>query len=240
METAFCQQWGLKKPYPYTEIIPLFEVLQLPNLAQAEALLARGADINTYSFRGEHALHCCAHHEAAVEWLLDHGVDPNVPIQEAREDPHGWRSQAHSVGWTALHIAAERNDLSIVELLLKRGANPNCVDQFGRTPLFAACRNYRSFKRLIRSLIDAGADVNAADKHGYTPLHIVVSSARNHAKAITRLLLYRGANPMMIDAAGRLPIDLIPDSVHSESLRAILRNNMTHRIRLWCVRVQKI
>ncbi len=203
-------------------------------------LLARGADINTYSYSGEHVLHYCVYYEAAVTWLLDHGVDPNVPIQEGREDPHGWRSQAHRVGWTALHIAAERHDLRIVELLLNRGANPNSVDRYGVTPLLAACRSYPLYKRLIRTLIDAGADVNAADKYGYTPLHIVVSSTRIHAKAVTRLLLYRGANPMMMDAEGRLPIDLIQDSVHSESLRAILRNNMTHRIRLWCVRVQKI
>jgi ankyrin repeat protein len=55
---------------------------------------------------GQHAL---------VEWLLDRGADPNA------------RSNATSHG-TCLHSAAWNGDAKMVELLLKRGANPLLLD----------------------------------------------------------------------------------------------------------------
>ncbi|MBZ0319858.1 MAG: ankyrin repeat domain-containing protein [Anaerolineae bacterium] len=220
---------------------PLIDALTFrPDLPQAEALLAAGADINAFNHKGEHTLHHCTHHEESVAWLLDHGVDPNVAVQEATLSPLGWKQQAYTVGWTALHSAAQRNNLAIVELLLKHGANPNSTDRWGATPLLEACRAFSLYKRLFRTLIDAGADVNAVDRDGFTPLHRIARIPGVHAKAVLRMLLYRGANPMIKDASGRLPIDLTSNSARGQSLRAILQKNMTHRLRLWYMRVQKL
>ncbi len=252
---------------------PLMIALNIqPNIPVAEALLAAGADINARTYKGEHALHYCIYSEEAVAWLLDHGVDPNVPIQEGTQSPLGHREQAHTVGWTALHSAAQHDNLAIVELLLKYGANPNSVDyrgetplhsaaqcnnlpavelllkhganpnsadRYGVTPLLIACRRGYPYKRLIRTLIDAGADIHATGRDGRTPLHLIAWHGGRYSKAVLRMLLYRGANPMIKDASGRLPIDLTSNSARGQSLRAILQKNMTHRVRIWYMPVQK-
>lgn len=44
---------------------------------------------------------------------------------------------------TALHFAAEKGSLSIVELLLRHGAKSSAVNYEGNTPLFLACQTKR-------------------------------------------------------------------------------------------------
>jgi len=58
---------------------------------------------------------------AQVRMLLDAGVDPNTLY------PSG--------GQTSLHLAAFNGHLAVVELLIKRGADVNRVDENGKTPL---------------------------------------------------------------------------------------------------------
>ena len=78
-------------------------------------------------------------------------------------------------GWTPLHCAAFKGDREILELLLKKGADPNTRDGTNKwTPLhFAAAHGHC---HLVAPLINAGADPNAVsgpDRN--TPLHIAVA-----------------------------------------------------------------
>ena len=41
--------------------------------------------------------------------------------------------------WTALHFAANENNITIVKLLVENGANPNAKTTYWRTPLHMAC-----------------------------------------------------------------------------------------------------
>ena len=72
-------------------------------------------------------------------------------------------------GWTALHRAAERGDVSEVERLLAAGANVD-VRTSGRlfrdsTPLImaTACKHFD----VMRLLLDLGADIDACNDAGY-------------------------------------------------------------------------
>ena len=56
---------------------------------------------------------------AGVQWLLEHGADPNLAWAEPGDAP--------------LHIAAQRCDVSMVELLVRHGANIHQQRRDGRT-----------------------------------------------------------------------------------------------------------
>lgn len=63
-----------------------------------------------------------------------------------------------SEGRTALHMAVDRNNLEIVEFLIKHGANLNIQDHEGSTPLHyaALCEH----KEMCATLLSHGADKN--------------------------------------------------------------------------------
>lgn len=79
---------------------------------------------------------------AAIQSLLDDGVDVNSPTQ---------------YGATALSYAVDRGHKEVVKLLLERGANPNSRDSFyGATPFTWALSD--GDIELIRLLVDGGAE----------------------------------------------------------------------------------
>lgn len=70
---------------------------------------------------------------------------------------------------TALHMAAFNGHTETVLFLLKKGANVDCRDFEGKTPLIHACTG--PYAETVEALIKAGADVNAkGSTEGFTPL----------------------------------------------------------------------
>jgi hypothetical protein len=65
-------------------------------------------------------------------------------------------------GAAALHLAAERGHLHVVQLLLRNWANPNIIDVKGRTALALACRN--GHKAVSEVLLEHGAKIAVEDK----------------------------------------------------------------------------
>lgn len=90
---------------------PLLFSARVGDAESARLLLKAGADANDSQPDGVSALVLAAHsgngNVAAV--LLEHGADPN----------------ASGSGYTALHAAILRSDLTLVKALLARGANPD-------------------------------------------------------------------------------------------------------------------
>jgi ankyrin repeat protein len=89
---------------------PLMVAILAGNLEMAELLLESGADIDQKAnHTGTTALILAASHRdvSATEFLLDHGA--RVEIRDAR-------------GFTALTCASEEDEISVVELLVSRGA----------------------------------------------------------------------------------------------------------------------
>ncbi len=123
---------------------------------------------------------------AVVEFLLQHGVDPN------RKD-HNQRN--------ALHLAAEAGNKRMVLLLLDSKADVNVKDNNGKTALQLAAG--RGYKTVVELLLAAGAEVNARDNAGETALH---DAARNGQIAVAELLLANKADVNATSVSGATPL----------------------------------
>ena len=95
---------------------------------------------------------------------------------------------ADADGTTALHWAAHDGDLAQLRALLKAGADPKAVNDYGATPMSEAAE--RGDPEMIRALLAAGADVESANATGQTALMTV---ARNGSLASAELLVKAGA-----------------------------------------------
>lgn len=114
-----------------------------------------------------------------------------------------------NTGMTALHYACiERYDMwsiflaeSIVDVLLKKGANPNIIDNNGFTPLYIAFNRGPENLKIIALLLQNGADPNIKSNYGYTVLHIAAYCLDNDDSVI-QLLLKHKADPNIKDNNG--------------------------------------
>jgi ankyrin repeat protein len=94
-------------------------------------------------------------------------------------------------GATPLMYAVLYSDIGTVRTLLDRGANPNVADHAGATALTWAIDDVEK----ARLLVERGANVDARSADGRTPL--LIAAAWPRATPVARLLLDRGANPMV-------------------------------------------
>jgi ankyrin repeat protein len=101
-------------------------------------------------------------------------------------------------GAPALHWAVQRDDVGMVEMLLRAGANPRMANPYGVAPLGIAAVNGTA--ATLRLLLEAGADPNAGLSGGETA---VMTAARTGALEPLKLLLSHGANVNARDARGQ-------------------------------------
>jgi len=105
-------------------------------------------------------------------------------------------------GYTALDLAVIHNYPSIVETLLKNGANPNIKDKKGYTPLHRAV--IKLSPKLTQLLMEYKADPDIKDIYGYTALErAFLYEDVDLAYTIGEILLKNGANPFVTDKRGR-------------------------------------
>ncbi len=78
-------------------------------------------------------------------------------------------------GTSALHWAAYRNDLDLVNRLLAAGADVNAKNDYGSTPLSEAA--VVGNVQVLRKLLSAGADVESPNGDGMTALMIIARTS---------------------------------------------------------------
>ncbi|KAF4679340.1 hypothetical protein FOZ60_015158 [Perkinsus olseni] len=117
-------------------------------------------------------------------------------------------------------IASRRGDRRILELLLNAADTSivSCSTVRPTPPLLPAVASCDT--AVCELLLAKKADVNEADKlTGTTPLHV---ATRCSSKRMCEFLLYRGANPSRLDAAGRSALDEA-DEAEVDSVAEIIR-----------------
>ena len=123
---------------------------------------------------------------------------------------------------TPLSFLAQRGRVAVPEkiaLLLAAGADPNTVDDNGRTTLHLLVRRGSGDSALERmavpALLDAGADVNARDGQGRTPLHDAVEAGGRvrvpgqDPSFVVQLLLRAGADVNARTHEGDSPLHMV-------------------------------
>lgn len=123
--------------------------------------------------------------------LIDAGCDLNGP--------------GSLMGTPPLLMAAESDRTEMARLLLEKGADPNGCDQFGATPLAAACTNLG----MTRLLLDFGAKADQADGAGRNALFHAV---RLQSTEVARVLIAAGADANRRDIEGRGALDLAAEA----------------------------
>ncbi len=132
-----------------------------------------------------------------------------------------------------IHVAAQRGNRAIVQMLLKDSAQINALNSKEMTPLYTAIMHGRiqtaellikkgatfspdkllhdvashgvEYKDIISLLLKNGAKLESQDKDGNTPLHVAVT---NNHRVLVRQLLTRGADVRTTNDAGNTPLDL--------------------------------
>ena len=178
------------------------------DLAQVEALLKEGADVNAHDKYGRSPLFIAveADHRDVAELLIAHGADVNnIPCVS--------KSLICSASVTDyLPLAAAANK-EMAELLIAHGANVNAYDTHGDTPL-ATARN----KDIAELLIAHGADVRA--RHKASECSPLVNPVAGDRMDVVEVLLANGADVNANCATGITPLYNVGNKKMAELLIA--------------------
>ncbi|GIV16927.1 MAG: hypothetical protein KatS3mg022_2362 [Armatimonadota bacterium] len=140
------------------------------DFSTAELVLRLGASPNYRLPTGETPL-TLARHPLMIKTLLAAGADVN-----ARD----------GIGRSALFLAVERGDMSVVKVLVEHGADVNQATDSGVTPLMIASRDGRL--DIVQLLVDHGADPTLRDRRGFTAIDFARGRDRAEHRVIKQLL----------------------------------------------------
>ncbi len=84
------------------------------------------------------------------------------------ENPSAVNKAERNTLKTPLHLACERGNIQMIDLLISMGANPTARDAHMLTPLFSAVK--KNAVEVVNLLISKGFDPNVTAKHHETPL----------------------------------------------------------------------
>ena len=182
-----------------------------------DILLENKADVNAVNNVGKTPLYKAA----SKEWLLD--------IVSKMLQEYGGSLSKGSPDGTPLVIACRQQNVEVVDVMLKHGADPNLATKCWhhlkhKLPLHIAVSIDNS--ELVELLLKHGANVDVTDAHGNTALHHAASHsypshevvASSHAKSVVDILLENKADVNFLNRTGETPLYR---AVHNEMLDVV-------------------
>jgi ankyrin repeat protein len=153
-----------------------------------------------------------------IQAILERGADVNARTKEV-PPLRRWLMPISDISWvdftgqTPFLRAALSADLTVMHLLLDKGADPNIATFGGTTPLMAAAgvnwvggQTYSESKQFLQAVelcLEKGADVNAVNSMGITA---VIGAVNRGSDDIIELLVKKGASLDVKDKQGRTPM----------------------------------
>lgn len=175
---------------------PIFSV---QNLKAAKMLVKAGAKVNIKDDYGRSPLFLIRDRKTA-EFFISKGMKVNDSDKFVKSPLH-YRCRtgekyfnivSYDLGIKELYIP---DDLGVIQLLIKNGAQINPPDKQGNTPLFGVHK-----EEIAAILLDNGAEVNARNNYGEIPLH-----SADDVK-VAEILIRRGADINAKDSRGNAPV----------------------------------
>ena len=218
--TAYaCREWFACPTRRYT---PLHYAAQGGNLDALELLLDHGADSEAVSCKGETALVCAVENnrKACVRVLVEKGTNLRFEAPLGRAIEKYNRSMVRLLlelganpsspgpgGCTPCFSAMMKSQLPIMEVLLEKGADPECAYHgWSKTLLHHAVEHGKT--QAIHLLLKYHASLSATDGNGLQPLHYAAGGWQFEPQSgIALLLLDEGAEMSRTDRFGFTALD---------------------------------
>ena len=219
----------------YNGITPLLMAVSNDHHDIARLLVQAGANVNAADWYGRRPLWAATEsrnrdvntaiattngvdRDAALEvitMLLQKGAQPDARLEHfpPRMGGHAFNmSYVPTVGETAFYRASLNNDLPLMRLLLKHGADPLLKTYHGSSPLMAAAGvgwvRGQTFNHggeaaqleAVKMLVELGGDVNEANDMGLVAVH---GAAFRWSDSVISYLVEHGARLDIKDKVGR-------------------------------------
>jgi ankyrin repeat protein len=170
----------------------LYCAVYAKNLALADFLLKKGADINQQNKEDGQTALMVARSEEMMRFLLERGANPNLQDDRRRT--------------VLMEYWIKRE---FINLLFQYGADPAIKDKDGRTVMFIW--SWEDLDgAMIDELISRGCPINEPDNRGLTPLIYAADTASSGSKPQEFIitLLEKGADPNYRDLKGRTALHI--------------------------------
>ncbi|GMT18420.1 hypothetical protein PFISCL1PPCAC_9717, partial [Pristionchus fissidentatus] len=204
--------------YPIRETVeePLRLAVKNGHYECARLLLEHGADPNAIYFEGPEICLVSPLDTSFIRLLLEFGANPNVyerkgltPIMKAcRMKNRGidaieilleygadinQQASPRADNRTALHYAVLSGNHELVKFLIKKGAEVNMPEDYGK-PSVLDLAVLKDDPELLQIIIDAGASPLSVHTHIGTPLHLACCSLLDNQYDIIKRLLDAGSD----------------------------------------------
>ena len=172
-----------------TQIESFAKAAKFDDVSEVKSLLVAGVNPNTVDAKGEPMLVIAIKDKSAkvTELLLKDkktdvdlsnkfgetplmlaSIEGDLPVVKALVIQR--EARIDHIGWTPLHYACAKGQLSVAQFLIANGANPNSRSPNGSTPLMMAAQSGN--EELIKFLLDNGADIRIRNGHGLSVIEI--------------------------------------------------------------------